>query len=112
MSVALENRGLPAAEAPSVDVASNKRPPALRNNALMDGIFKNVTRFFAFLVFSLLAAILISLLIGSTTSLQKFGFHFLINDNWDPVQEDFGALVPIVGTLVTSGIALFIAIPV
>ena len=35
-----------------------------------------------------------------------------MNDNWDPVQEDFGALVPIFGTLVTSVIALVIAIPV
>ncbi|HUL97164.1 MAG TPA: phosphate ABC transporter permease subunit PstC [Usitatibacter sp.] len=78
----------------------------------MDAIFRNVTRLFAFLVFSLLAAILVSLLVGSMPAIQKFGLHFLVNDNWDPVQEDFGALVPIVGTLVTSGIALVIAIPV
>ncbi|HTS86110.1 MAG TPA: phosphate ABC transporter permease subunit PstC [Usitatibacter sp.] len=84
----------------------------LRNNALMDAIFKNLTRFFAFLVFSLLAAILVSLVIGSTASLEKYGVRFLFNENWDPVKEDFGALVPIFGTLVTSGIALGIAIPV
>jgi len=85
---------------------------SVRDNALMDAIFRNVTRFFAFLVFSLLAAILVSLVIGSAPSLEKFGIAFLWNDNWDPVQEDFGALVPIVGTLVTSAIALGIAIPV
>ena len=112
MSVALDNRGLPIAQAPAVDVANNKRPPMLRNNALMDAIFKNLTRFFAFLVFSLLAAILVSLVIGSTASLEKYGVRFLFNENWDPVKEDFGALVPIFGTLVTSGIALGIAIPV
>jgi phosphate transport system permease protein len=84
----------------------------LRNNALMDAIFRNLTRFFAFVVFSLLGAIVISLLIGSTLSLHKFGVGFLWTENWDPVQEEFGALVPIVGTLVTSGIALAIAIPV
>jgi phosphate transport system permease protein len=83
----------------------------LRNNALMDGIFRNLTRFFALLVFSLLAAILVSLLIGSSLSLQKFGLSFLWTENWDPVQEEFGALVPIYGTLVTSAIALAIAIP-
>ena len=83
-----------------------------RNNALMDAIFRNVTRFFAFGVFSLLAAILVSLLIGSSLSIEKFGAAFLWNDNWDPVQEDFGALVPIYGTLVTSAIAMAIAIPV
>ncbi|NJD89726.1 MAG: phosphate ABC transporter permease subunit PstC [Betaproteobacteria bacterium] len=83
-----------------------------RNNALMDAIFRNVTRLFAFVVFSLLAAILVSLLIGSTLSIEKFGAGFLLNANWDPVQEDFGALVPIFGTLVTSAIAMTIAIPV
>lgn len=83
-----------------------------RNNALMDAAFRNVTRFFAFLVFSLLAAILVSLLIGSSLSLEKFGAGFLFNANWDPVQEDFGAVVPIFGTLVTSAIAMLIAIPV
>src|SRR4051812_37520153 len=84
----------------------------LRNNALMDALFRNLTRFFAFAVFSLLAAILVSLLVGGSLSIQKFGATFLWNAEWDPVQEDFGALVPIVGTLVTSGIALAIAIPV
>ena len=112
MSAVLDNRGLAIAEAPAVDVGNSSRPPMLRNNALMDAVFRNVTRFFAFLVFSLLAAILVSLVIGSAPSLHKFGFGFLFNDNWDPVQEDFGALVPIFGTLVTSGIALAIAIPV
>jgi phosphate transport system permease protein len=86
--------------------------PVTQNNALMDAIFRNATRFFAFLVFSLLAAILVSLLIGSALSIEKFGAAFLFHDNWDPVQEDFGALVPIFGTLVTSGIAMAIAIPV
>jgi phosphate transport system permease protein len=78
----------------------------------MDAAFRNLTRFFAFFVFSLLAAILVSLVIGSSLTLQKFGPNFLWNENWDPVQENFGALVPIVGTLVTSAIALLIAIPV
>lgn len=87
-------------------------PAMARNNALMDALFRNVTRFFAFMVFSLLAAILVSLLIGATLSIEKFGSAFLFNDNWDPVKEDFGAVVPIFGTLVTSAIAMAIAIPV
>jgi phosphate transport system permease protein len=84
----------------------------LRNNAVMDALFRNLTRVFAFLVFSLLAAILVSLLVGSLPSIRKFGFEFLWSAEWDPVKEDFGALVPVVGTLVTSAIALVIAIPV
>ncbi|HSN20748.1 MAG TPA: phosphate ABC transporter permease subunit PstC [Usitatibacter sp.] len=78
----------------------------------MDALFRNLTRFFAFAVFSLLAAILVSLVIGSLPSLEKFGAGFLASASWDPVQQDFGALVPIYGTLLTSGIALAIAIPV
>jgi len=84
----------------------------LRNNALMDAIFLNLTRFFAFLVFSLLAAILVSLMIGGFQSIKEFGLPFLWTEEWDPVQEKFGALTPIVGTLVTSAIALLVAIPV
>jgi phosphate transport system permease protein len=79
---------------------------------VLDALFKNLTRFFAFLVFSVLAAILVSLVIGSAPALDKFGLTFLFNANWDPVEEDFGALVPIVGTLLTSFIALLIAVPV
>ncbi len=100
------------AGSPAVAISRSPPPPVVRNNALMDAIFRNLTRFFALLVFSLLAAILVSLLVGSTLSMHKFGLGFLVNENWDPVQEDFGALVPIVGTLVTSAIALAIAIPV
>src|SRR5213075_3291827 len=84
----------------------------LRNNALMDALFRNLTRFFALFVFSLLAAILVSLLYGSSHALAKFGPGFLFEAEWNPVTEEFGALVPIVGTLVTSFIALSIAIPV
>jgi len=79
---------------------------------LMDALFRNLTRFFAFAVFSLLAAILVSLVVGSAPALRKFGLQFLASASWDPVQQDFGALVPVYGTLVTSTIALLVAIPV
>jgi len=51
----------------------------------MDAIFRNLTRFFAFAVFSLLAAILVSLIAGSRLSLERFGIGFLWADDWDPV---------------------------
>ena len=89
-----------------------RKPPVLQNNALMDSLFRHLTRAFAFLVFSLLAAIIVSLVIGANLSLEKFGVGFLFNANWDPVKEDFGAVVPIYGTLVTSAIAMAIGIPV
>jgi phosphate transport system permease protein len=81
-------------------------------NALYDAIFKNLTRLAAFGVLSLLIAILISLVIGSQGTLAKYGVSFLFSSEWDPVNNEYGALVPIVGTLLTSIIALLIAVPV
>lgn len=82
------------------------------NNRKLDWLFVNSTRFFAFLVFSMLIAILISLVYGSWPTIQKFGFSFLFTSEWNPVTEEFGALIPIYGTLITSAIALIIAVPV
>src|SRR6476660_10498372 len=48
---------------------------------------------------------------GSSLAIQKFGFHFLATATWDPVAEQFGALPFIYGTLVSSMIALLIAVP-
>ncbi len=79
---------------------------------LQDLIFRSVTRFFAFLVLALLLCILASLVYGSLPSMQKFGLGFLVSAEWNPVTEQFGALVPIVGTLATSAIALLIGVPV
>jgi len=112
MSAVLDNAGSTIAGEPAIVVSGPRRPPMLRNNAVMDAIFRNLTRFFAFLVFSLLAAILASLAIGAAPSIREFGLPFLWTEEWDPVQEKFGALVPIVGTVATSAIALLIAIPV
>src|SRR5205814_3291433 len=49
--------------------------------------------------------------IGSSLTVEKFGFHFLATSTWDPVAEQFGALPFIYGTLVSSLIALLIAVP-
>jgi phosphate transport system permease protein len=87
-------------------------PRRLRSAPWADAAFEWVTRIFAFLVFSLLIAILASLFFGSQLSLQKYGLSFLWSADWDPVKEKFGALVPIYGTLVTSAIAMLIGVPV
>ncbi len=77
-----------------------------------DLLFKNMTRFFAFLVLLLLAGIIVSLFIGSLPAIRKFGFGFITSAEWNPVTEEFGGLVPIFGTVMTSAIALLIAVPV
>jgi phosphate transport system permease protein len=84
----------------------------MKRHYLLDILFRNVTRLSAFAVLVLLVAIIISLIIGSLPSIKTFGFRFFTSAEWDPVTNEFGALVPIVGTLVTSAIALLIAIPV
>lgn len=88
------------------------RDARLKRQNWLDILFRGVTRLSAFGVLVLLAAIIGSLIIGSQLSLQKFGIGFLFSASWNPVTEQFGALVPIIGTLITSGIALLIGIPV
>jgi phosphate transport system permease protein len=84
----------------------------LKRQTLLDLLFRNLTRLAAFAVLALLAAIIGSLVIGSMPAINAFGFGFLTSPAWNPVTDEYGALIPIVGTLVTSGIALLIAIPV
>ncbi|HJW50641.1 MAG TPA: phosphate ABC transporter permease PstC [Burkholderiaceae bacterium] len=89
-----------------------EKPPVRRSARLADLIFLNVTRGAAILTLLLLAAIIISLLVGAWPSIREFGLKFLWTSEWDPVQERFGGLVMIYGTLMTSLIALVIAVPV
>src|SRR5262249_2894732 len=63
-------------------------------------------------VLAILGGVIVSLVIGAWPALQTFGFDFLITERWNPVTEKFGALAPIYGTLVTSFIAMLIAVPV
>jgi phosphate transport system permease protein len=60
----------------------------------------------------ILGAVILSLISGSLPALRAFGLSFLIEERWNPVTEQFGALAPIYGTLVTSAIATLIAVPV
>jgi phosphate transport system permease protein len=82
-----------------------------RSEALGDRVFAALAYGAGILVLLLLGAIILSLLIGGMPALRAFGWHFLINADWDPVHQQFGALVPIYGTLVTSLLALLFAVP-
>jgi phosphate transport system permease protein len=86
-------------------------PPA-RAGGFADVVFTHVTRFAAALTLLTLAGIIGSLVIASGPSIEKFGVAFLWRAEWNPPAEAFGALIPIYGTLVTSFIALVIAVPV
>jgi phosphate transport system permease protein len=88
------------------------RAKALNRLRIGDIIFRAVTRAAAIGVLVILGGVIISLIDGSLPALRTFGFNFLIEERWNPVTEKFGALAPIYGTLVTSFIAMLIAVPV
>jgi phosphate transport system permease protein len=77
-----------------------------------DAVFRQLTRAAAIAVLMILSGVIISLIHGAMPALQAFGFNFLIEDRWNPVTERFGALAPIYGTIVTSFLAMLIAVPV
>jgi len=101
-----------AQAAPAALMSRGIPDESLKKQHRLDQLFRHATRFFAFLVLALLAGILVSLFVGSLPSMRAFGFGFFASAEWNPVTERFGALVPIVGTLTTSAIALLIGIPV
>jgi phosphate transport system permease protein len=77
-----------------------------------DRIFAWLAKSAALLTLGLLIAILASLTVGAWPAIEKYGLGFLATATWDPVKEEFGGLVMIYGTLMTSFIALLIAVPV
>ncbi|WP_395664395.1 phosphate ABC transporter permease subunit PstC [Methylocella sp.] len=79
---------------------------------LQDSTFRYVTLGAALTVLLILGGVIVSLIVGSIPALQAFGFGFVTTEKWNPVTEQFGALAPIYGTLVTSAIAMLFAVPV
>jgi phosphate transport system permease protein len=92
--------------------AMRTREATVRRFALTDMVFRAATRASAILVLVLLGGVALSLIAGSWEALSKFGFSFLTTESWNPVTENFGALAPIYGTIVTSAIAIIIAVPI
>ena len=78
----------------------------------LDVVFRSATWFFAVFVLLILTGVIVSLVAGSLPALEEFGWSFITSSSWNPVTEKFGALPAIYGTLVTSAIAMLIAIPV
>jgi phosphate transport system permease protein len=93
-------------------VAVRSRAQVLERLRRNDAVFRWVTRLAAFSVLVILGGVLFALFIGALPAIQQFGFSFFYVEQWNPVTERFGALAPIYGTLLTSFIAMLIAIPV
>ena len=77
-----------------------------------DLLFKGLTLSAALLVLVILGSVIVSLIIGSLPAMRAFGFGFIASQTWNPVTDKFGAMAPIYGTLVTSALAMLIAIPI
>jgi phosphate transport system permease protein len=87
-------------------------PPARRASPWADRLFSLLAHAAAWLTLALLAGIIVSLVIGAGPAIREYGLSFLWRTEWDPVQNRYGGLVMIYGTLMTSFIALLIAVPV
>ena len=98
---------------PDERVMPFSKPPERRRVApWADRLFSVLAHGAAWLTLSLLVGIILSLLVGAAPAIKEFGLGFLWSTDWDPVKEKFGGLVMIYGTLMTSFIALLIAVPV
>ena len=88
-------------------------PPKRRLNAPWgDAVFSFLAHAAAWLTLAILAGIIGSLLVGAAPAIKEYGLAFLWHSEWDPVQDHYGGLAMIYGTLATSIIALVIAVPV
>ncbi|MGX8011594.1 phosphate ABC transporter permease subunit PstC [Mesorhizobium sp. ORM8.1] len=90
----------------------SSRDATVRRFALTDAIFRALTKAAAILVLVLLGGVAFSLIAGSWPALSTLGVSFLTTESWNPVTEKFGALAPIYGTVITSAIAIIIAVPI
>jgi len=87
-------------------------PPTRKSGVGADRAFGLITAAAAWLVLLLLGGVAVSMAWGGRLAFETFGWHFVTGKDWDVGAEKFGAFVPIYGTLVTSAIALIIAVPV
>jgi phosphate transport system permease protein len=94
---------------PSASLARSKVLDRLR---LSDSVFRNLTRAAAIGVLLLLTGVIVSLISGSLLAFKTFGLGFLTSQSWNPVTDNYGALPAIYGTLITSLVAMLIAVPV
>jgi phosphate transport system permease protein len=90
------------------DLAATRGSSASTGDRIFSGLCKGAGIF----VLILLGAIIVELFIGGWPAFRAFGLSFVWGANWDPVAEEFGAIVPIYGTIITSILALLLAVPV
>jgi len=92
--------------------AATDRAQVVRRFGMRDARFHGLTGLAALLVVAIFGGVIASLVIGAIPAVKAFGFSFLTSEAWNPVSEKFGALASIYGTVVTSALAMLIAVPV
>jgi phosphate transport system permease protein len=97
--------------APTTGAVAATREAILRRMRGSDAIFHFVTRLAAISVLVVLGGGIVALVFGAWPAIQAFGFGFLTSHSWNPVTEQFGAIAPIYGTVVTAAIAMLVAVP-
>jgi phosphate transport system permease protein len=83
----------------------------LRHEARVEGVFRSATLISALFVLAVLAGVIVALVYGAWPALKTFGVGFVSGQKWNPVTDVYGAAGPLYGTVVTSIIALLIAVP-
>ncbi|MEO0949495.1 MAG: phosphate ABC transporter permease subunit PstC, partial [Cyanobacteria bacterium J06641_5] len=86
-------------------------PPRSELEKTLDRSFIWLTRLFAYGIALVLLLIALSVTTQAWPAIKEFGLGFLWNSSWNPVEDDYGALPTIVGTMVSSLIALLLAVP-
>jgi phosphate transport system permease protein len=95
----------------AADLPSPAMQAVARQQRWQDAVFHRVTQAFSLLVLLALVGIIASLFINAWPTFARFGAHFLWYVEWDIINEEFGAAISIVGTLLSAGLALLLAVP-
>ncbi len=114
IGISQESEAMTEIAMPQIGMAASKvqiREHAAKRFAFSDNFFRRLTQSAALAVLLILGGVIASLVKGSIPAFQAFGLGFFTNQIWNPVTEKFGALAPIYGTVVTSAIAMVIAVP-
>jgi len=112
VAATLPAESFPAKKNMAKSASGGDLPPRQRRLPWADAAFSFAAHAAAIVTLGLLAAIIISLVIGAWPAINEYGLSFLWRSEWDPVEDRYGGLVMIYGTLATSVIALLIAVPV
>jgi phosphate transport system permease protein len=101
-----------SAETAAFNAGARARRRRVWRMAVLDGLFRAVTAASALAVLLLLSGVILALIRGARPAIQAFGFSFVVREVWNPVTQQFGAIAPIYGTLLTSIIAMAIGVPI